>query len=213
MRRRDFLSLLGGASAAAWPRAANAQSSVMPLIGFVSSRGAGDSTYILTSFHEGLVEYGWVDGKNVSIEYRWAEGRYDRLPGLIGELIARKPSTLVAVGGEPSALAAKAATTSIPIVFTTGGDPVAIGLVASLNRPGGNATGNSLLTSAAESKRFGLLHVLAPGTGAIGALINPSYQAAATQTEELQAAAHAVGRKLVIAHAGRTRRGLRDAGA
>jgi putative tryptophan/tyrosine transport system substrate-binding protein len=161
LRRREFVILLGGA-AAARPLAARAQQPVMPVIGFLSSRSPADSAYLVAAFRKGLGEASYVEGQNVTIEFRWARGQYDQLPALAADLVSRQVAVIVAVGGEPSALAAKAASSTIPLVFTTGGDPVKIGLVASLNRPGGNATGVSLLTTAPEAKRLGLLHELVP---------------------------------------------------
>ena len=199
MRRRDFIALV--ASAASWSREVRAQQPAMPVIGFLSSRSAGDSAYLIAALLRGLSESGFVQGQNVSIEYRWAEGHYDRLPAFAAELVRRPVAALMAVGGEPSALAAKAATSAIPIVFTTGGDPVKIGLVLSLNRPGGNATGVSLLTTAPEAKRLGLLHELAPNATVIGALIDPNYQEADAQSRELQAAAQALNLQIHIASA------------
>ena len=200
MDRRNFITMLSSTTLA-WPHAVRAQQQAIPLIGFVSSRGSSDSAYALTAFHQGLAETGFIEGKNVAIEYRWAQGQCDRLPEFVADLVGRRPAVLVAVGGEPSALAAKAATSTIPIVFSVGGDPVKIGLVASISRPGGNATGVTMLTSPVEAKRFGLLHELAPSAGAIGVLINPAYQEAATQTQELQSAARTLGRQIIIAPA------------
>jgi putative tryptophan/tyrosine transport system substrate-binding protein len=186
MRRREFISLLGGA-AATWPLAARAQQVTMPVIGFLSSRSPDEAKQSVTAFRSGLRTTGHVDGQNVVIEYRWADGEYGRLPELAADLVQRGVAVLAATGGEPSALAAKAATSTIPIVFTIGGDPVKVGLVGSLNRPGGNATGVSLLTSLAETKRLGLLNDAVPA-GVFGVLINPNYQAAQDQSRELEVA-------------------------
>jgi putative ABC transport system substrate-binding protein len=198
MRRRQFIALLSS-GVAAWPIAALAQSK--QVIGFLSSRSPGDSAYLVAAFRKGLSEAGYIDGQNVAIEFRWAQGQYDRLPALAADLVNRQVAVLVAVGGEPSALAAKAASSAIPLVFTTGGDPVKIGLVASLNRPGGNATGVSLLTTAPEAKRLGLLHELVPNAGLIGVLINPNYQEAEAQSRELKQAARSIGQRLRIVNA------------
>jgi len=201
VKRRAFITLLGSA-AAAWPLAARAQQPAMPVIGFLSSRLPDEAKQSLTGFGSGLRTTGYVDGQNVVIEYRWADGEYSRLPGLAADLVRRGVAVLVATGGEPSALAAKAATSTIPIVFTIGGDPVKVGLVSSLNRPGGNATGVSLLTSLAEAKRLGLLNEVIPGAGVFDVLINPNYQQAEAQSREVQEAARAIGRPIQIVNAG-----------
>jgi putative ABC transport system substrate-binding protein len=201
MRRREFIALLGGA-ATVWPVAAGAQQAAMPVVGFMSSRSLADSTVLVAAFRKGLAESGFVEGQSLAVEYRWAGGQYDRLPALAADLVQRRVAVLVATGGEPSALAAKAATSAIPIVFTTGGDPVKIGLVASLSRPGGNATGVSLLTTTPEVKRLGLLHEFTPGTGIVGVLIDPNYPGAAAQERELTGASPTIGQRIHIAKAG-----------
>ena len=195
IRRREVVTLLGGA-AAAWPVAARAQQPAVPVIGWLSSRSPGESKHLVDAFRSGLQTLGYVEGKNVAIHFRWAEGQYDRLPAMAAELVREKVAVLATLGGEPSALAAKAATSTIPIVFNVGGDPVKAGLVASLNRPGGNATGVSLLTFAPEAKRLGLLHEVVPNTEVIGALINPNYQGAEDQWREVQDAARAIDRRV-----------------
>src|SRR6516162_7339499 len=200
MKRREFIALLGGA--AAWLLAARAQQSAMPVIGFLSSRSPDEAKQSVAAFRSGLRTNGYVDGQNVIIEYRWAEGDYSRLPQLAADLVQRGVALLAATGGETSALAAKAATSTIPIVFTIGGDPVKVGLVGSLNRPGGNDTGVSLLTSLAEAKRLGLLNEVIPDAGVFGILINPNYQQAEAQSREVQEAARAIGRPIQIVNVG-----------
>src|SRR5437016_2781307 len=155
MKRREFILLLGGA-AMAWPLAPRAQQATRPVIGFMSARSPEDSAHLVAAFRRGLGESGFVEGKNVAIEFRWAHGHYDRLPALVDELVRRQVNVLVAVGGEPSPLAAKRATSTIPIVFGIGSDPVSIGLVESFSRPGGNVTGVTLMTALMEPKRLGL---------------------------------------------------------
>jgi len=201
MRRREFITLLGGA-AAAWPLAAHAQQPAIPVIGYLSSRSPDESRHLVEAFRMGLAAGGYVEGQNVAIEYRWGEGQYGRLPALAADLVSRGVAVLVTTGGEPSVLAAKAATSAVPIVFTVGGDPVKLGLVASLNRPGGNATGVSLLTTAPEAKRLGLLKELVPDAAVFGVLINPNYQEAEAQSREVQEAGRAIGRRVQIANAG-----------
>jgi putative tryptophan/tyrosine transport system substrate-binding protein len=191
MRRRKFITLLGG-TAAAWPLAARAQQAAMPVIGYLSARSPEDTTHLVAAFRRGLVENGYVEGQNVAIEYRWALGQVDRLPALAAELVGRPVAILVATGGESAALAAKAATSTIPIVFSMG-DPVKAGLVASYNRPGGNATGINLLTQTLEPKRLGLLHELVPQASTIGFLLNPDFPSAEEQSKDMQEAAGAIG--------------------
>jgi putative tryptophan/tyrosine transport system substrate-binding protein len=199
MRRREFLGA-AGLGLVSWPYAARAQQS-MPVIGYLSARSPGETAALLAAFRKGLGEAGFVEGQNAAIEYRWAEGQYDRLPEMALDLVRRGVAVLVTTGGEPSALAAKAATSTIPIVFTVGGDPVKIGLVQSLNRPGGNATGVSVLTTAPESKRLGLLHELVPGAKAVGVLIDPYYPEAEAQARELREAAGTLRQAIHIAYA------------
>jgi len=198
MKRREFITLLGGA--AAWPLAARAQQA-LPVIGFMSARSPEDSVHLLEAFHHGLKEGGFVKGENVVIEFRWARGDYSRLPALAADLVNRHVALIVAAGGEPSGLAAKAATATIPIVFGIGGDPVKAGLVGSFSRPGGNVTGVTLLTNLMEPKRLGLLRDLAPGVALIGALINPDFPPAALQLQQIEEAARAIGQRIVIAKA------------
>jgi ABC-type uncharacterized transport system substrate-binding protein len=199
MKRRKFITLLGGA--AAWPLDALAQQPPLPVIGFMSSRSPEDSPHMVEAFRLGLKEGGFVEGQNVAIEFRWARGDYGRLPALAADLVSRRVAVIAAVGGEPSPIAAKQATSTIPIVFGIGGDPVSLGLVESFNRPGGNVTGVTLWTSMMEPKRLSLLHELAPGIALIGALINPKFPAAARQAQQIEQAARATGQRIVIAKA------------
>ena len=198
MKRREFITLLGGA--AAWPLAARAQQS-MPVIGFMSARSPEDSVHLLEAFRRGLKEGGFVEGQNVVIEFRWARGEYDRLPEMAADLVSRRVSVLTAVGGDPSPRAAKRATSTIPIVFGIGGDPVRDGLVESFNRPGGNVTGVTLMTNLMESKRFGLLRDLVPDAQLVGALLNPSFAPSARQSQQIEEAARSIGQRLIVAKA------------
>jgi putative ABC transport system substrate-binding protein len=200
MRRRDFIRLLGGV-AAAWPLAARAQQRPMPVIGFLHSASPGPFARAVDAFRQGLSETGYVEGQNVAIEYRWAEGQYDRLPALAADLAGRQVSVIVAVAGNAPALAAKAATTSIPIVFVSGGDPVSAGLVASLNRPGGNVTGVSWVATALVPKQLELLRRSVGNAALIGALVNPSYPDRDLQLRELQQGADAIGQEIKIVQA------------
>jgi putative tryptophan/tyrosine transport system substrate-binding protein len=190
MRRREFIKLIGGA-AAAWPLEIRAQQPAVH-VGFLHTRTPKVSAQI-AAFTKALVQSGFVDGQNITIEYRFADGQYDRLPRMAGELVHRNVAVLVAAGGEPSLLAAKAATTTIPIVFAIGGDPVKAGLVASYNRPGGNLTGINILTDTLEGKRLGLMHQLFPNATTIGFLWNPRYAAAQRQLRDVQEAAKDIG--------------------
>jgi ABC-type uncharacterized transport system substrate-binding protein len=197
VKRREFITLLGGA-AVAWPMAARAQQTLTPVVGFLRSTSPADSAHLVTAFREGLKEAGFVEGQNVTIEYRWGENRLDRLPALVADLI-RLPVALI-VGNTPSALAAKAATTTVPIVFASGSDPVIDGLVASLNRPGGNATGVSFLAGALGAKRLELLRLLVPKAATIAVLVDPGPNVPEAERElrDIQAAAHASGQELIV---------------
>ena len=194
MRRRDFITLLGGA-AAAWPLAARAQPA-MPVIGFLEPTSLDGLAEPLRVFRQGLKEAGFVEGENVAVEYRWAENQPDRLPSLAAELV------LAALGGDASSEAAKQATSVIPIVFGMGGDPVQAGLVESFNRPGGNATGYTILTVDLEPKRIGLLRELVPSTPLIGALLGPGITVQAHQLKEIEDATRKTGQRLFVAKAG-----------
>ena len=189
MKRRDFVLLLAGAMTAA--RSLAAQQKAMPVIGYLGSGSPGPVASFVAAFRQGLSETGYVEGRNVAIEFRWAEGRYDRLPALAADLVSRKIDVIVAHGGTPSALAAKNATSTIPIVFTTVGDPVGIGLVASLARPGGNLTGFSNISIDLTPKLFELLSELVPQARAIALLSNPNNPAAERTTREMEEAARA----------------------
>jgi len=199
MRRREFITHLGG-TAAAWPLAAWAQQTAMPLIGFMSARSPDESAHLVEAFRRGLKEGGFTEGQNVTIEFRWAYGDYSRLPALAADLVNRQVAVITAVGGDPSPIAAKHATSTIPIAFSLGGDPVSVGLVESFNRPGGNATGVTLRgATLMEPKRLGLLHDLAPGAALFGALVNPNFPPAADQARDIEGAALAIGQRIVVA--------------
>ena len=188
--------MLGGTAAAAWPVAARAQQQAMPLVGFLRSSSFADATHLVTGFRQGLKEAGFVEGQNVAIEYRSAEDHHDRLSALVAELIRRQAAVIV--GNTPSALAAKAATATVPIVFATGGDPVRDGLVASLNRPGANITGVSFFGALLGTKRLELLRQLVPKATTIGMLVNPNIPNAEAERRDVQAAALAIGQQLII---------------
>ena len=195
MRRREFITLLGGA--AAWPLAARAQQSPMPVIGFLHARTPEDSNPQVAAFRRGLSESGYTEGQSVTVEYRWGRGQYDQLPAMAAELV-RRPVALLVAGSEPAALAAKAATSTIPIVFSVGTDPVKLGLVTSFNQPGGNATGMLMLTTMLEAKRLGLLHELVPRAQTLGILLNPNFTTAQNQLVDLQEAVKSIGLRLQV---------------
>jgi ABC-type uncharacterized transport system substrate-binding protein len=201
MRRRDFVRGIAG-STIAWPLAARAQqpgSPAMPVIGFLNGQSPKTFAHLLAGFWKGLNETGFVEGRNVAIEYRWAEGQTDRLPAMARDLVIRQVAVLAATGGADRA--AKAATNTIPIVFTTGGEPVQAGLVQSFNRPGGNATGVSVFTTVLEAKRFELLHELVPSADIIGILVDPTFEGADVQLREVQLAAQVLGRPIRVLNA------------
>jgi putative tryptophan/tyrosine transport system substrate-binding protein len=200
MTRRQFIALAGSA-VAIWPLTARAQQPAMPVIGFMSGRAPGDSAHLVSAFRQGLAETGFVEGQNIAIEFRWADGDYDRLPALADDLVNRRVAVLVAVGGDVSAVVASKATKTIPVVFGMGGDPVKAGMVASFNRPGGNVTGYTLWTSEMESKRLGLLRELAPGVPLIGILVNPRFPPTVQELDDLEPAAKGVGQQLFVATA------------
>ena len=201
MRRREFITLLGGA--ATWPLAARAQQSTMPVIGFLNGASPAGYAPMVASFHQGLKETGYVEAQNVTIEYRWADGRYDRLPAMATDLVRRQVAVIVS--NSPGMPAAKAATTTIPIVFTTSGDPVNLGFVASLNRPGGNMTGVTQLNVEVAPKRLELMHEVVPTATIMAALLNPAYPSAETQLRDLQAAARSLGLQLHVLRASNAR--------
>jgi putative ABC transport system substrate-binding protein len=200
VQRREFLLALGGVTAT-WPLAARAQQSAMPVIGFLSSRSPGESATVVSAFRQGLSEAGYVVGQNVAIEYRWADGQYSRLPALAADLVGLRVAALFAAGGPPSALAAKAATSTIPVVFSAANDPVGLGLVASLNRPGGNVTGMSLFNAALGAKRLEILNELVPTATVIAYLANPTSPSTKTEVEQVRAAASARGIQLHVLNA------------
>ncbi|MGC1776654.1 MAG: ABC transporter substrate-binding protein [Xanthobacteraceae bacterium] len=200
MKRREFITLVGGA-AATWPLAARAQQSTMPMIGFMSARSAAASVSQIAAFRQSLKEVGYAEGQNVAIEYRWAEGDLDKLPAFAADLVRKNVAVIVAHAGLNAALAAKAATSTIPIVFVFGGDPVKYGLVASFNRPGGNITGVSVLATVLVSKKLELLCEIIPNVTAIGLLVNPTSAGSEIQVRQAQAAAHTLGRRIVVLNA------------
>jgi putative tryptophan/tyrosine transport system substrate-binding protein len=199
MIRRDFITLLGGA--AVWPLAVRAQQPAMPVIGFLNSASAAEWKRFVDAFRRGLNETGFAEGQNVAIEYRWAEGDYGRLPELAADLVRRRVAVIVATGGTASAVAAKRVTGAIPIVFTAGGDPVKDGLVASINRPGGNVTGVYILTSDLTAKRLEILREVVPNASLIGVLVNPNGATAAVQLAAVQDVERATGQRMRIVRA------------
>jgi len=201
MKRRDFLGVLGGA-AATWPLVARAQQPTLPVIGYFSARSSESDVPMLAAFRQGLNETGYVEGKNVAIEFRWGDGEYDRMPTLAEDLVRRQVAIIVTSGGEISAQAAKAATATIPIVFNVGADPVRFGLVASLNRPGGNLTGVTSFVRVLGAKQIGLLRELVATATVIAFLVNPNEPTAESQISDVQAAAREVGQQLIILRAG-----------
>jgi putative ABC transport system substrate-binding protein len=200
MRRREFIWLFGGA-AVLWPLAVHAQQRPMPVIGFLNVASPGPLRQQIAAFREGLKKSGYVEGQNVAVEYRWAEGQYERLPELAADLVRQQVSVIFVGGGAPAELAVKAATTTIPIVFSTGGDPVRSGLVASLNQPSGNITGVYHFATGLEAKRLGLLHEMLPKATPIAVLINPNYADAENQLRDVQEAAARLGVQLVVVRA------------
>jgi putative tryptophan/tyrosine transport system substrate-binding protein len=196
MRRRDFVKGIAG-SAIGWPLAARAQQSTIPLIGFMHARSADDTVGQVSAFRHGLMEAGLVEGQDVKIEYRFAAGQYDQLPLMAADFV-RQPVNLIVAASDPSAQAAKASTTTIPIVFAVGNDPIKLGLVESYNRPGGNATGINILTAAMEAKRLGLLHEVVPQAAIVGLIINPNYAQATAQVRQIEDAAHASGLQVYV---------------
>ena len=203
MRRRDVITLLGGAAASpiTWPLAAHAQQPVLPVVGFLTSLGQNDRPNLREAFRRGLNEAGYVEGRNVAIEYRFAENLHDRLPALAADLVGRKVAVIAASGGGASVLAAKTATATIPIVFAFGGDPVQAGFVASLNRPGGNVTGASFFASQISGKALGLLHELVPSAAVIALMMNPKNLESAVWLSDAQGAARTLGLQLLVLNA------------
>jgi putative ABC transport system substrate-binding protein len=203
MQRRQFIAGVGAAATSPflWPVAALAQQPAMPVIGYLSSRSPGESSAVVSAFRQGLAESGFVVGQNVTIEYRWAEGHYERLPALAAELVGLRVAAILAAGGPPSALAAKKTTSTIPIVFSAADDPIGLGLVESLNRPGGNVTGMSVFNSALGAKRFALLHELVPSAKVIAYLTNPANPSVQLEVKAVQEAANSFGAELQILNA------------
>ena len=196
MKRREFITLVGGA--AAWPLAARAQQPALPTIGYLSTRSPGEAKYVTDAFIQGLNEIGYVEGRNLAIEFRWAELQYDQLPARASDLVRLQVAIIAAMGGAHSGLAAKAATSTIPIVFVSAGDPVTFGLVTSLNRPDANVTGISMITVALAPKRLELLHELVPAPAVIAMLVNPTSPYVEPETKDVMASARALGRQVQV---------------
>jgi len=196
VKRREFITLLGGA--AAWPLAAQAQQRGLPVIGFLGAPSAAPYARYVAAVHQGLKEVGYVEHQNVAMEYRWADSQYDRLPALAADLVSRRVAVIVPIGGSPAVLAAKAATSTIPIVFNLGADPIELGLVTNLSRPGGNITGIAMMALEIETKQLQLLHELAPTSTSIAILLNPSSGQAQTQEREAQEAARVLGLQVLV---------------
>jgi ABC-type uncharacterized transport system substrate-binding protein len=199
MRRREFITLLGGA-AVAWPLTARAQQPAMPVVGFLSTRTAADSASVVAAFHNGMKEVGFVDGQTVRVEYHWAGSQYDRLRELALDMVRARVSVITAIG-PPAAVAAKAATATVPIVFTVGSDPVKTGLVANLGRPGGNATGVNIFSAELGAKRLGLLHDLMPAASIVALLVNPRFPNVGSYISEVETAARAIGWQIRVVNA------------
>jgi putative ABC transport system substrate-binding protein len=201
MQRREFITLLGG-TAAGWPLAARAQQPILPVVGLLGAGSPQSDAFRVAAVRQGLIEAGYVEGRNVAFEYRWAENHNERLPALAAELVRREVAVIVAIGGITSAVAAKSATSTIPIVFTAGSDPIKSGLVASLNRPGGNMTGVTILIGTLVAKQFEILHETVPKAALIGFLVNPTVADAETNTKNALAAAESIAQKLLVVEAG-----------
>jgi putative tryptophan/tyrosine transport system substrate-binding protein len=200
MRRREFITVFSGVMA--WPLSVRAQQQTSPVVGYLSGRSPAEAASVLAAFRQGLGETGYFEGKNVSIEYRWAEGRYDQLPSLAAELLSRRVTVIAATGGEPSALAAKAATATVPVVFTIGSDPIQLGLVASLNKPGANVTGVTFVYTQLAAKRLELLRQFMPKALVVTVLINPTFPPALAEVDEVQTAGRSFGLQIDVLKAG-----------
>jgi putative ABC transport system substrate-binding protein len=200
VRRRAFIALAG--ATAAWPLAARAQQPAMPVVGFLGAPSAAPYARYVAAVHQGLKEVGYIEHQNVAMEYRWADGQYDRLPALAADLVSRRVAVIVPIGGAPATVAAKETTSTIPIIFNLGADPIELGLVANLNRPGGNITGIAIMAVEIETKRLELLHELAPTSTSIAILLNPSNAQSQTQEREAQRAARVIGRQVLVLKAG-----------